>query len=166
MELDAVEAFKRETKGDLFTKILDSESKGPRVVADNSEVFAFVPFFARWAYEVWIFPKKRHATLSTMSDRELGGLCGAFQEVTRRYDLLYDMVFPYVMNLVQAPLKGGPYPDYHLHLVLQPPFRRPGLQKFMAGAEIGGGNFTADTLPEEKAAELQAVDLLRFREAP
>ena len=29
--------------------------------------------------------------------------------------------------------------------------------KFLAGSEIGGGTFTADTLPEDKAAELRAV---------
>jgi UDPglucose--hexose-1-phosphate uridylyltransferase len=29
--------------------------------------------------------------------------------------------------------------------------------KFLAGSEIGAGVFTADTLPEEKAAELRAV---------
>jgi UDPglucose--hexose-1-phosphate uridylyltransferase len=28
--------------------------------------------------------------------------------------------------------------------------------KYLAGPEIGGGNFLSDTAPEEKAAELQA----------
>jgi UDPglucose--hexose-1-phosphate uridylyltransferase len=127
---------------------------------------AFIPFFARWPYETWIFPKRRHATLATLSDRELADLCGAFQETTRRFDLLYGMSFPYVMSLYQAPLQGGPYPDYHLHLVLLPPLRQPGLKKFPAGPEIGGGNFMVDSMPEDKAAELQALDPSRFQEAP
>jgi UDPglucose--hexose-1-phosphate uridylyltransferase len=29
--------------------------------------------------------------------------------------------------------------------------------KYLAGPEIGGGNFLSDTLPEAKAAELRAV---------
>jgi UDPglucose--hexose-1-phosphate uridylyltransferase len=29
--------------------------------------------------------------------------------------------------------------------------------KYLAGSEIGAGVFTADTMPEEKAKELQAV---------
>ena len=33
----------------------------------------------------------------------------------------------------------------------------PGRLKYLAGSEIGAGVFTADTLPEEKAKELQAV---------
>jgi UDPglucose--hexose-1-phosphate uridylyltransferase len=33
----------------------------------------------------------------------------------------------------------------------------PGRLKYLAGSEIGAGVFTADTLPEEKVRELQAV---------
>jgi len=83
--------------------------------------------------------------------------------VIRRYDSLYQMPFPYVMSIFQAPVDGGDYSHYHLHLLIQPPLRRPGLQKFPAGPEIGGGNFMADTMPEEKARELQQVDLSTFR---
>jgi hypothetical protein len=35
--------------------------------------------------------------------------------------------------------------------------RRPNLLKYLAGPEIGGGNFLSDTSPEEKAAELRAA---------
>ena len=35
----------------------------------------------------------------------------------------------------------------------------PGRLKFLAGSELGAGVFTADTLPEEKAAELRGVDV-------
>ena len=34
-----------------------------------------------------------------------------------------------------------------------------GRLKYLAGSELGAGVFTADTLPEEKAAELRAVDV-------
>lgn len=44
-------------------------------------------------------------------------------------------------------------------LWLQPPYRQPGLIKYLAGPEIGAGNFMADTMPEDKAAELLKVNL-------
>ncbi len=59
------------------------------------------------------------------------------------------------MTVQQAPVDGGSYPDYHLHLSILPPLRQPGLIKYLAGPETGGGNFMADTLPEEKAEELR-----------
>jgi UDPglucose--hexose-1-phosphate uridylyltransferase len=37
--------------------------------------------------------------------------------------------------------------------------------KYLAGPEIGGGNFLNDTAPEAKAAELQAVPSVHYRHA-
>lgn len=157
-ELKATAAFRNEYKKNIFDEIIGFElSSHERVVVENDLACAFIPFFARYAYEVMIFPKKRHANLSTMTDEELYGLAGVFQEVIRRYDGLYGIPFPYVMSILQSPVDGSNYDDYHLHLLLQPPLRRPGLKKFPAGPEIGGGNFMADTMPEEKAREMQEI---------
>ena len=46
-----------------------------------------------------------------MEEHELDGLAALFQEVTRRYDLLYGMSFPYVMSIYQAPIDQGDYQD-------------------------------------------------------
>lgn len=163
-EQRAVAEYRNGTGRNLFADILAEEQQdGRRILAENQHAIAFVPFFARYAYEVMIFPKKRHADLRTLSDAELHDLADVFQQVIRRYDLLYGMSFPYVMSFFQAPVDGGQYPDYHLHLLLQPPLRRPGLIKFLAGPEIGAGNFMADTVPEEKAAELLRVNLADYR---
>ena len=167
MELEAVAEHRRERAGNLFAAILEEERRdGTRIVAENEHAIAFLPFFARWSYETWIFPKKRRATLAELDDQEVAGLAALYQEVTRRLDLVEGSSFPYVMSLYQAPLKGGAYGDYHLHFVFLPPLRSPGLKKFPAGPEIGGGNFMSDTLPEDKARELRSVDLPSFKEAP
>ncbi|MBI1391001.1 MAG: galactose-1-phosphate uridylyltransferase [bacterium] len=159
-ELAAARDFRSDHNRNLFEGILETELRsGERIVAQNETACAFIPFFARYAYETLIFPRRRHATLATMEDDELFGLAQAFQEVIRRYDGLYNQPFPYVMSILQAPVDGGDYSDYHLHLMLQPPLRRPGLQKFPAGPEIGGGNFMADTMPEDKALEMRQVVL-------
>jgi UDPglucose--hexose-1-phosphate uridylyltransferase len=72
------------------------------------------------------------------------------------------MRFPYVMSIMQAPIDGNNYPEFRCHLWLQPPFRQPGLIKYIAGPEIGAGNFMADTMPEEKAAELRRIDISKY----
>lgn len=144
----------------LFADIVAEETEaGVRIIAENEYAVAFVPFFARWAYEVMVFPKGEHQTLATMQEEELRGFAAVYQEVIRRYDGLFQTEFPYVMSLLQAPVDGEYYYNYRLHLWLQPPLRQLDLQKFPAGPERGGGNFMADTLPEEKAAELRKVAL-------
>jgi len=159
-EMEVANEYKKATGSNIFLDIIRKEhEEKSRIVAENEGAIAFIPFFARYPYEVMIFPKKKHATLDSMSDEEIFQLASVFQEVTKRYDKLFSMSFPYVMNIHQAPVDGKDYPEYHLYIQILPPLRQPGLQKFPAGPEIGGGNFMADTLPEEKAAELRSVQL-------
>ena len=68
------------------------------------------------------------------------------------------------MPLHQAPTDGGDYSGFHFHIEFHPPLRKPDLMKFLAGPEVGGGNFLSDTSPEEKAAELRAQDNVHYKE--
>lgn len=159
-EAFAAKNYQQRTNRNLFDDIVAAELKdGLRIVAENEHAVAFVPFFARYAYEVLVFPKKRHATLITLSPAELQGLAAAYQEVVQRFDRIFNLPFPYVMNIHQAPVDGGDHSEYGLYVHFQPPLRGPGLPKYLAGPEIGAGNFMADTMPEEKAAELREIVL-------
>jgi UDPglucose--hexose-1-phosphate uridylyltransferase len=156
--------FRKSHGRNLFQEIIDLEKKdNARVIAENENALAFIPFFARYAYEVMIFPKKNHETLITFSEPELNDLASVFHEVIRRLDMNYAMRFPYVMSVMQAPVDGNDYPEFRCHLWLQPPFRQPGLIKYLAGPEIGAGNFMADTIPEEKAAELKKIEVSKYK---
>ena len=66
------------------------------------------------------------------------------------------------MALHQAPTDGGDYRAFHFHAEFHPPLRKPDLLKYLAGPEIGGGNFLSDTTPEEKAAELRALPAVHY----
>ena len=152
------------TGKNIFNDIIDSELRdGSRIIAENNSAIAFIPFFARYAYEVMIFPKQPHSTLISLSQDELSDLVSVFHQVVRRLDMNFETNFPYVMSVMQAPVDGGDYKNFRMHLWLQPPFRQPGLIKYLAGPEIGAGNFMADTMPEEKAAELCAINLTDYK---
>ena len=147
----------------IFEEIIRQEKKDDiRIIAENENAIAFIPFFARYAYEVMIFPKKSHQSLITVSAHELSDLAAVFHQVVRRMDMNFQMDFPYVMSIMQAPVDGNTYPDFRMHLWLQPPYRQPGLIKYLAGPEIGAGNFMADTMPEDKAAQLLKVNLNEY----
>ncbi|MEL6944128.1 MAG: galactose-1-phosphate uridylyltransferase, partial [Bacteroidota bacterium] len=74
----------------------------------------------------------------------------------QKYDALFQQSFPYVMSIMQAPLQGS-FSDYRMYFHFQPPLRIPGVRKYLAGPEIGGGNFMADTIPEVSAQKLSAA---------
>jgi galactose-1-phosphate uridylyltransferase len=89
-----------------------------------------------------------------------------FKRVLVKFDNLWYMPFPYVMPRHQAPMDGREYPGFHFHIEFQPPLRKPNLLKYLAGPEIGGGNFLSDTSAQEKAAELRAQSDLHYKHVP
>ena len=154
----------RETGRFLFQDIIDAEKEdGRRIIAENETAIAFLPYFARYAYEVYVAPKRSHPSLAALSEREVTDFADVLQATLIRFDNLWQMPFPYVMPLHQAPTDGGNYESFHFHIKFHPPLRKPNLLKYLAGPEIGGGNFLSDTSPEEKAAELKAQSAVHYK---
>ena len=165
-ELAVSHRYWQESGTFLFEDILAAEqSDGRRVLYEDEDSIAFVPYFARYAYEVYVAPKRRVPHLMALRDAEVESLARALKNVTVRFDNLWRMSFPYVMPLHQAPTDGGDYRTFHCYIAFHPPFRRPNVLKYLAGPEIGGGNFVSDTAPELKAAELLAVPTIHYRES-
>jgi UDPglucose--hexose-1-phosphate uridylyltransferase len=149
----------------LFQDILRSEqADGRRLLHDNGSAVAFLPYFARYAYECYVAPKATHASLATMSVTERRDLAAALKSLLVRYDNLWQMSFPYVLTLHQAPTDGADHSGFHFHIECHPPLRKPHLLKYLAGPETGGGNFLSDTRPEAKAAELLATSAVHYLE--
>ena len=130
-----------------------------RLLYSGSDVVAFVPVCARYAYEVWILPRRPAASLVALAPSQRTDLARGLKTVLMKFDRLWSGVFPYVMVFHQAPTDGQDHPEAHVHIELYPAYRMPGRLKYLAGSELGAGVFTSDTLPEEKAAELQAVEV-------
>ena len=156
-ELLAGRRHLEETGRTLFQDILTAECEdGRRILTRQRSAIAFVPYFARYAYETYVAPLRSVDTIGALQDDERRDLATVLRDVAIRFDNLWQMPFPYVMALHQAPLKVDAK-GFHFHIEFHPPLRRPNLLKYLAGPEIGGGNFLSDTSPEGKAAELVAA---------
>jgi UDPglucose--hexose-1-phosphate uridylyltransferase len=131
---------------------------GRRVLYAGPAAVAFVPACARYPYEVWVLPIRPVPTLAALEPAERRDLACALQTVLRKYDGLWKRPFPYILLCHQAPTDGGAHPEAHVHFELYPPYRSKERLKYLAGTEIGAGMFANDSLPEAKAAELQAVE--------
>jgi len=166
-EARASERHLAETGRVLFQDILAAEIEdGRRIIAENDSAIAFLPYFARYAYEVFVAPKATHPNIDRLSDREVRDFAEVLKRVLVKFDNLWQMPFPYVMPLHQAPVDGGDYSGFHFHIEFHPPLRKPNLLKYLAGPEIGGGNFLSDTSPEEKADELRAQLDVHYKSLP
>jgi UDPglucose--hexose-1-phosphate uridylyltransferase len=166
IEIEAERAHLAETGRVLFRDIIAAElADGRRVLAENDGALAFLPYFARYAYEAYVAPKLTYPSIVELSERELVQLAEALGALLVRFDNLWQMPFPYVMALHQAPTDGGDYRSHHFHIQLHPPLRKPNLLKYLAGPELGGGSFISDTAPEDKARELLGVPDIHYKHA-
>jgi UDPglucose--hexose-1-phosphate uridylyltransferase len=167
IEIEAERDHLARTGRVLFRDIIAAEqADGRRVLAENAGAIAFLPYFARYAYEGFVAPKATHASIAELPERELVQLAEALETLLVRFDNLWQMPFPYVMALHQAPTDGGDYRSHHFHIQLHPPLRKPNLLKYLAGPELGAGGFISDTAPEDKARELLAVSTTHYRRSP
>ncbi len=153
------EYYREHGRGLLASHIIDELRDGRRILYSGTQVVAFVPAFARYAYEVWIAPHRSAPSLAALTAGERRDLARALKTVLLKYDGLWGRPFPYIMVVHQAPTDGGAHPEAHCHFEFYSAYRMPDRLKYLAGCELGAGMFTSDTLPEAKAAELQAVQV-------
>jgi UDPglucose--hexose-1-phosphate uridylyltransferase len=126
---------------------------GRRVVYENESIVAYIPYAARWPYEVHVLPRRHRRSLLDCEPAELRLLAESLQILTRGYDALFVRPFPYVMVVHQAPTDERS--EGHLHVEFYPPLRTADKLKYLAGSEQGGGTFVGDALPEDSAGALR-----------
>jgi UDPglucose--hexose-1-phosphate uridylyltransferase len=142
----------------LFCDTVQGElADGRRIVLEGERFVAFVPFFARYPYEVYLAPKRHQASMVDWSGEDVEDLAAVLKGLLLKFDALFQKPFPYIMVCHQAPTDGADHPESHLHFEFYPPHRTATKLKFLAGCEAGAGNFIMDKLAEESAAELRKV---------
>ena len=77
------------------------------------------------------------------------------RDLTRRYDNLFDVSFPYSMGFHQRPTDGAVHAEWQMHAHFYPPLLRSAtVKKFMVGFEMLGSP-QRDITPEAAAARLR-----------
>jgi UDPglucose--hexose-1-phosphate uridylyltransferase len=154
-ELASAKQYAEENQGQcLFCRLLELELQETRVVAQNEQFAAFVPFAARFPAEISIYAKRHAQTLLDLSDAERDGLANIISIIRKKYDNLYGFLMPLMMAVKQAPLRETGTP-YHFHIQFLPLQRSASKLKYLATIETGYGTFLADTLPEDMADQMR-----------
>lgn len=155
-ELDAAARYRRANGRCLHCDLVAAEiTVGERLVAENAGFVAFVPYFARYPYEVHIVSRRHRPSLLELPLAESADLAAILKLILQKYDGLWDFELPFVMVMHQRPTDGRRYPGCHFHIEFTPPHRSPDRLKYLAGCEAGAGTFINDARPEETAAKLR-----------
>jgi len=157
-ELEEARKHFDKTGRNLLLDIAQSEiADGRRVIVQNDSFVAYIPFFARYPYEVHITATRRGVTSFAefeVADRK--NLASILKKIVCAYDKLWDFSLPYIMSIHQRPTDGEDYSNlYQFHIEFYPPYRTKDRLKYLAGSEAGAGAYINDTLAEEKAEDLR-----------
>lgn len=154
--LAAAAAHRAATGGNLFEDLLEeARAATGRVVLAGKHWTAFVPYAARWPYEVHLYPHRRVPDLTRLDEAERAEFPGLYLDLLRRFDGLFGLAepTPYVSAWHQAPLTGGE--ELALHLELFTIRRTADKLKYLAGTESGMDAFMNDVAPETAARRLR-----------
>lgn len=133
--------------------------KGERVVFQNEGFLVVCPWWAVWPFEVIVIAKRHVRALVDLTDDERLWFAEAIQEVTRRYDNLFECSFPYSSGIHQAPLDctEEEAENSYFHMHFYPPLLRSAtVRKFLVGYELMAEP-QRDITPEQAAARLRPL---------
>jgi UDPglucose--hexose-1-phosphate uridylyltransferase len=153
----AQDRYHQLTRRRLLADYVAQESGGPRVVDEDTEWLAIVPFWAAWPYEALLVPRRPFPRLPDLDDQARDGLAAILRRLLGRYDALFGIPFPFSMGWHGAPYDDGRGTDpWQLHAHVYPPLLRASTRKFMVGYELLAEP-QRDLSPEDAAGQLRAV---------
>ena len=131
--------------------------KEERLVFQNEDFVALVPFWAVWPFETLVIGRRHTTGIDQLRDPERDALTELLKQLTSGYDRLFDTAFPYTMGFHQRPTDGQDHFECHLHAHFYPPLLRSAtVRKFMVGYEMLASP-QRDITAEQAAARLREV---------
>lgn len=138
----------------LFAGDWVPESADERLVVATRHWTAHVPIASEHPTAVSIAPRRRVGDLPSLSDDEVRDLATMLADIFARLDRLFGEPLPYMAWINQRPFDDS-FVDAWLSIDIVSPWRRAGLPRYIAAAEIGAGEFFNPVVPEDLAARLR-----------
>ena len=155
--------FDKNGKSLLEDYLQQEMEAGERIILENSDFVALVPFWASWPYETMVISKRKAENISQFSEKEKNALAEILKNLTTKYDNIFNISFPYSSGIRQAPTDGENHPEWHFHMHFYPPLLRSAeVKKFMVGYEMLAET-QRDLTPEQSAEVLKDRSTVHYK---
>ncbi|MFH0947434.1 MAG: galactose-1-phosphate uridylyltransferase [Elusimicrobiota bacterium] len=133
----------------LFCDIVHQEQKDKkRIVEENADYISFVPFAAKFPFEISIMPKKHNADFRLESESSLQNFAQILKiSLSKIAKILNDPPLNYILHTIPY-MRPKPeywktiYNDFHWHIEIYPQIEE------ITGFELGSGYHIQPLLPE------------------
>lgn len=131
-------AYFQKHKRSLLDVYIEKEHKEKqRIVIENKHWLVVVPYWAKWPFETLLLCKDDVQTIAQLNAAQTQTLAEILQELTIRYDNVFNCSFPYSMGWHNAPLDLDDAKHWRLHAHFYPPLlRSASVKKHMVGYEM------------------------------
>ncbi|WP_306523072.1 UDP-glucose--hexose-1-phosphate uridylyltransferase [Rheinheimera sp.] len=142
--------------------------KAERIVVQNEHWLVVVPYWASWPFETLLLPLSPVARMEQLNHAQQLALADILQQLTIRYDNLFQCAFPYSMGWHGAPYQPQAEQQedishWQLHAHFYPPLlRSASIKKFMVGYEMLAET-QRDMTPEQAAARLRSQSGIHYK---
>jgi UDPglucose--hexose-1-phosphate uridylyltransferase len=130
---------------------------GDRFVAEHGDWLASVPFASTYPIALSLAPRHQVPDVISLSSTSRDELAALLVDVLARLDRLYDQPLPYMMWLNQRPTDGRDWPQAWFNIDIVSPWRRAGVPRFIAAAEVACAEYFNPVIPEVLAEQLRAL---------
>lgn len=146
------------------------QQSGERTVVENDHWIVVVPFWASWPFETLVLPKAHVRRMEDLTKEQQAALADILQQITIRYDNLFQCSFPYSMGWHSAPYQNESadavesIDHWQLHGHFYPPLLRSAtIKKFMVGYEMLAET-QRDMTPEQAAERLKQQSPVHYKQ--
>jgi UDPglucose--hexose-1-phosphate uridylyltransferase len=161
---NSLKAYFDKNQSNLLIDYLKEELKlKERIVIENNNFVALVPFWAIWPFETMIICKRHVTKITDFTLEEIEDYASILKLLTIKYDNLFETSFPYSAGIHQAPTDGEAHPEWQFHMHFYPPLlRSASVKKFMVGYEMMGES-QRDITPEKSAQMLRDLSDVHYK---
>ncbi|NBO16635.1 MAG: galactose-1-phosphate uridylyltransferase [Actinobacteria bacterium] len=157
--LSAAQDYLKQTGRVLLDDLIKREIKDEkRIIAQNSEWIAYVPFAARYPFEIHLAPLRSVARMSQLDEKQSETFPEIAKEILTRLDGVFGIEMAYIASWYQSPVNVGS-DCMRLHWQIVSVRRQPGKLKYLSGSESAMGAFIMDLEPEQSADQLRQVKI-------
>jgi UDPglucose--hexose-1-phosphate uridylyltransferase len=128
-----------------------------RLVCEVGGWRAWVPVASTYPIALVLAPAERRPDIASLDEDDRDGLAKLLCDVLGRLDRLFERPLPYMLWLNQRPTDGDEWPTAWFNIEIVSPWRRADTSRFIAAAEVAGGEYFNPVVPEELAADLRQL---------
>lgn len=119
-----------------------------RIIFEDDNLIVLIPYYARYAYDIYIYPKRHMNFLFQATQRELESFAQILRALIITLNTYFNKEISYSLSLIQAPLKKADKASFHMYFKLHTPQRNEKSLKILGAVESTLDFFINGTFPE------------------